>query len=161
MRVCLVALLSCVAFSAAATADSTETESGQPQTPSLDWLAGRWCMATATRFTEELWLPEAGGQLLGISRSVKDGKAVAFEFMRIESRDGVIQFIAQPGGAPATVFTANRVAENSFEVENPQHDFPRKINYRREGDTLVATISGPGDGGREQSIDFTYQACDD
>ena len=27
--------------------------------------------------------------------------------------------------------------------ENPAHDYPTRITYRRDGDRLVATISGP------------------
>jgi hypothetical protein len=131
----------------------------QAQTTSLDWLAGRWCMSTTTGYIEEVWLPEVGNQLLGISRTVKNGKVVAFEFMRIESVTGTTQFIAQPGGAPATVFTASHVTENRLELENPEHDFPQKIVYQREADALTATISGPGDGGQEQSIRYAYQAC--
>ena len=161
MRVCLVALLFCAAFSASATADSAATESAPPQSPSLDWLAGRWCMTTNTGLVEEFWLPESGGLLLGISRTVKEGKATGFEFLRIETSGETLRFIAQPGGVPPTVFTSTLVAENRFEVQNPEHDFPQKISYRREGDSLVATISGPGDDGREQSIDFTFQVCDD
>lgn len=131
----------------------------QAQTTSLDWLAGRWCMSTATGLIEEVWLPGVGGQLLGISRTVNNGKVVAFEFMRIESTTDTTQFIAQPGGAPATVFTAIHVTENRLELENPEHDFPQKIVYQREADELTATISGPGDGGQEQSMRFEYQAC--
>jgi hypothetical protein len=28
--------------------------------------------------------------------------------------------------------------------ENPAHDFPTRVAYRRDGDRLVATVSGPG-----------------
>lgn len=131
----------------------------QRQPASLDWLAGHWCMQDANRLIEEFWLPEAGGLLLGVSRTVKDGQAAGFEFMRIENSGESLQFIAQPGGVPPTVFTSTRVAANLFEVLNPHHDFPQKIVYRREGDTLLATISGPGADGQVLTVDFTYRAC--
>ena len=57
------------------------------------------------------------------------------------------------------MFTATEVAENLLVVEQPEHDFPQKVVYRREGDALTATISGPAGDGQEQSIDFNYQAC--
>jgi hypothetical protein len=94
-----------------------------------------------------------------MSRTTRDGKVVGFEFMRIESAAGITRFIAQPGGAPATVFTASQVTGNSLELLNPEHDFPQKIVYRREGDLLTAIVSGPGEDGQEHSIRFAYHAC--
>jgi hypothetical protein len=127
----------------------------------LDWLAGRWCMPTGSGWIEEAWLAPVGGQLMGLSRTIKAGKVVGFEYMRIESDAGSTRFIPQPQGAPPVVFTATEVAQNRLVVENPEHDFPQKVVYRREGEALTATISGPGDNGQQQSMDFNYQACKD
>ncbi|HKX55190.1 MAG TPA: DUF6265 family protein, partial [Xanthomonadales bacterium] len=106
----------------------------QALVPSLDWLSGNWCMTAEGQSVEETWSSEEGGQLLGLSRTVKNGKVVAFEFLRIESGDGITQYIAQPGGGAATVFTASLVSDNHLVVENPAHDFPQKIVYQREAD---------------------------
>jgi len=76
--VCLLVYFASV--SAAVQADYTPNKAAEPQTSSMDWLAGRWCMSTATRFTEEYWLPEAGGQLLGMSRTQKDGQEQSIDF---------------------------------------------------------------------------------
>ena len=65
----------------------------------LDWLAGHWCNAE----TEELWLPEREGLLLGVNRA-RAGKP-AFEFLRIEIVDGKARYLAQPGGRPPTEFS--------------------------------------------------------
>jgi hypothetical protein len=43
--------------------------------------------------------------------------------------------------------------------ENPQHDFPKRVEYRRTDKGLWAQISGPGEDGRQQAIDFDYSAC--
>ncbi len=155
----MLALLCALAYAAPTVAGAGQAAAVQSHTDSLAWLAGHWCMATATGLVEEFWLPESGGLLLGISRTVKDGKATGFEFLRIETSGETLRFIAQPGGVPPTVFTSTRVAENRFEVQNPEHDFPQKIVYRREGEALLATISGPGADGQEQGINFTFQAC--
>ena len=41
----------------------------------------------------------AGRTMLGMSRTVKDGKTLAYEFMRIEQNpDGTIDFTAKPSG---------------------------------------------------------------
>lgn len=131
----------------------------QAQEAGLEWLAGKWCMNTERRTVEEVWLPDVGGQMMGVSRTIVDGKVVAFEYLRIEAKDGTTQYIAQPGGGAATVFTASLVSANHLVVENPEHDFPQKIAYVREADALTATISGPGDDGQEQAISFDYHAC--
>ena len=34
--------------------------------------------------------------MLGVGRTVKGGKTMSFEFLRIETREGVTSFVAQP-----------------------------------------------------------------
>ena len=41
---------------------------------------------------------------MGMSRTVKDGRVTAFEFVRIARIDGVLTYLAQPGGGDATAF---------------------------------------------------------
>jgi hypothetical protein len=45
--------------------------------------------------------------------------------------------------------------------ENLQNDFPKRIEYRRDGTALKASISGPGDDGKILRIPFDYQRCGD
>src|SRR3546814_10170429 len=66
----------------------------------LDWLAGHWCSEADGRRIEEIWLPEAGGMLQGMARTVRDAEVESFEFMRIVSDGGATSFHAQPNGAP-------------------------------------------------------------
>jgi hypothetical protein len=40
--------------------------------------------------------------MLGTSRTVRGGKLIAFEFLRVVERDGGWVYVAQPGGAPPT-----------------------------------------------------------
>jgi len=50
-------------------------------------------------------MPPAGGTMLGVSRSVRDSKTVAFEFMRIiEQDDGGLVFIASRWGKVQQAF---------------------------------------------------------
>ncbi|HMN96523.1 MAG TPA: DUF6265 family protein [Phycisphaerales bacterium] len=141
--------------------------------PELDWLAGTWrgTLERAPRggapaptiVVEETWLPGSGAALFGVNRAIGDDGRVRFEFLRIERCDqGGIAYIAMPGGGPATAFMLRSPAEangrgagrdgppGSVEghaiFENPEHDFPTRIEYRRSGETLVATISGEVEG---------------
>lgn len=117
----------------------------------FDWLAGHWCNATS----EELWLPERGGLLLGLNRS-EHGSRTGFEFLRIEIDASGVRYQAQPGGRPPTAFELADTGARSVEFRNPAHDYPRRIRYWRDGNDLHATIDD-GDGGRE--IQFTWTLC--
>ncbi len=120
----------------------------------LRWLTGCWELRTPTRVTQESWGSPAGGLMLGTSRTLVRDVAREFEFLRIETRAGVVTYVAQPGGGPATAFAATSVTDTSAVFDNPQHDFPQRILYRRVGaDSLVARIEGP-QGGQTRGIDF-------
>lgn len=110
----------------------------------LAWLAGCWKSETAEPGSGEHWMPLAGGTLLGVSRTVKEGKTVEFEFMQIRAAaDGTLAFIAQPSGQQTTVFPLLRISDTEAVFENPRHDFPQRVAYRREGETkLKARIEG-------------------
>jgi len=126
------------------------------------WMAGRWCTTSPNERSEEVWMAPAGGLMLGMSRTVSAAKArPQFEFLRIEMRDGVPSYLAQPQGRPAVEFRQVQGDQRSVRFENPAHDFPKRIDYRKDGDGLQAEISGPGRDGRELAIGYTYTPCAD
>lgn len=127
--------------------------------PAFDWLAGHWCGGMGERVIEELWLPEAGGALLGMSRTVRGGKTESFEFMRLVPGGKEAGFHVQPNGMPPTVFAIVEQGEGWMRLGNPAHDFPNRIDYRREGEALRASIAGPGRDGKELVIPFEYRRC--
>lgn len=131
------------------------------RTASLGWLAGCWERRTGGVVTEEQWMTPRGGMVLGMSRTVPDGGAVEYEWMRIEESKGRLQFVAQPGGGNPTVFRAADSSTTVLRFENPAHDFPQRIIYRASGaDSLLARIEGTS-GGETRGIDYHYDraAC--
>ena len=128
-------------------------------TPDLDWLAGNWCGGEAGLTIEERWLAPRGGELLGLSRTSQGERMVAFEFLRIVAVDGVPTYLAQPDGRPPTAFARTTGGEDWVRFENPAHDFPQRIEYRRTAEGLHAEISGPGDNGETQRMRFDYRPC--
>jgi len=129
-----------------------------PDIKHLSWMAGSWTgAATGRAVAEEHWIAPVGGAMLGMSRTVARERMVAFEFLRIEQRADGIYYVAQPNGRPPTDFKLTKV-EGKFAVfENPQHDFPKMITYRIDGEaTLVATVEG--DAGKKQVFRFTRTA---
>jgi Domain of unknown function (DUF6265) len=110
----------------------------------LAWLSGCWKSQSAEAGSGEQWTPIAGGTMLGTSRTVKQGKTVEFEFMQLRYlADRTLAFVAQPSGQSATVFPLLRITDAEAVFENPQHDFPQRVVYARDGETrLLAKVEG-------------------
>lgn len=109
------------------------------------WMQGTWQTADADgAVTVERWLPTGGDVMLGVSETVAGGRTAFFEYLRIEAAEGALVYVAQPRGGPAVRFPATVVEPGRAVFENPAHDFPNRISYQREGDSLVARIEGPG-----------------
>jgi hypothetical protein len=121
----------------------------------LAWLAGCWAAESGERGTGEHWLPLAGGTMLGVGRTVKNGRTVEYEFLqiRLNAEDKVI-YIASPSGQRQASFTASSITEGSVTFENPQHDFPQRISYNAlAGNRVAARIEGRR-GGVLRGVDF-------
>src|SRR5262245_4061005 len=135
------------------------TTQAYAQTPTLtdiSWIAGAWQSAPGgKRQIEEHWTQAAGGSMLGMSRTVAGDKTVEFEYLRIEQRADGIYYVAHPKArCPGTDFKLTRASATEAVFENPQHDFPKRIIYRKSGDSLTASIDG-GEG--TKAITFAYQ----
>lgn len=149
------------------------TTSGAPQTPPTPrpvtpllaptWLAGCWKAAGAELGSSEVWMPLAGGSMLGMSRTVHQGKTVAYEYMQIRlTPEGKSEFLAQPSGVPPTTFGQIQGTDKEVIFENPGHDFPQRVIYRLEGtERLMGRIEGTIKG-EKRSMDFPFQrvSCD-
>jgi hypothetical protein len=123
------------------------------------WLTGCWKTTVGTRAVTELWLPPDGGTMIGLSRTVSRGKTVEYEFIVLRSGTRGLEYVAKPSGQPEAVFTATTVSRDELILENPQHDFPTRIGYRRTREGLTATVSGAV-AGKPRSVEFKYVAGD-
>jgi hypothetical protein len=129
----------------------------------MAWLAGCWQGQFGEPGTVEQWLLPAGGTMLGVSRTVKQGKTVEFEFMQLRQLpDGVLAFIPQPSGRPPTVFRLLRLGQSEAVFENLEHDFPQRIAYSRPDQSrLLASVEGLRSGvARKVEFSFARTSCD-
>ena len=109
----------------------------------LSWLAGGWRGEMGRAVIEEHWTKAAGGMMLGVSRTVVGDKAVGFEFLRVEARPEGVYYVAQPNGRAGTEFKLTELEGESAVFENPEHDHPKIIRYRKNEDgSLTARIEG-------------------
>ncbi|HEX3248679.1 MAG TPA: DUF6265 family protein [Pyrinomonadaceae bacterium] len=136
------------------------TINASTQTPALAdlaWIAGAWqTQLGGRRQIEEHWTQAAGATMLGMSRTVAGEKTVEFEYLRIEQRADGIYYVAHPQArCPGTDFKLTRASATEAVFENPQHDFPKRIIYRKGADdSLTASIDG-GEG--TKTISFAYR----
>lgn len=121
----------------------------------LSWIAGAWQTAPGgRRQIEEHWTAVAGGSMMGVSRTVAGDKTVEFEYLRIEQRADGIYYVAHPKArCPGTDFKLTRSSATEAVFENPQHDFPKRIIYRKTNDGLTASIDA-GEGSKAMSFVF-------
>lgn len=139
---------------------------GARQTPTsfdkLSWIAGCWQGQMGSGKTQEQWMKPEGGSMLGMSRTVVNGKTPFFEFLQIK-RDGEdLVYVARPQGKEPTSFKLVKLNESAAVFENLQHDFPQRIAYQRQIDgSLIAVIEGE-DKGKPKRVEFPMQRvkCD-
>jgi hypothetical protein len=132
------------------------------QTAPIDqaaFLSGCWRQDRPNGVVEEQWLAPGGGVMLGMSRTVRDGQVRTYEFTRIQESGGRLTFFAMPSGQPAAAFPLKSATDGELVFENPAHDFPQRVIYRRQGaDGLLGRIEGEI-GGKARSVDFPYKRC--
>lgn len=119
----------------------------------LKWLGGAWLGPEGKSATEERWTPVRGGAMLGVSRTIRQDKMVAFEYLRIVQRDNSLVYVAQPGGKSPTEFALTEISANRAVFDNPRHDFPQRIVYEHSDGKLTASI-GFINGGSPRKFEF-------
>ncbi len=133
---------------------------GPPATiDQMAWLAGCWTQARPNGVVEERWMAPGGGVMLGMGRTVRDGKLREYEYTRIVETDGSLAYMAEPSGQEKATFALKSLTAGEAVFENPAHDFPQRVIYRRLGtDAVTGRIEGRIDG-QDRSVDFPYKRC--
>lgn len=80
--------------------------------------------------------------MVGINRTVRGEKAVAFEFLRIHAEGDALVYTAMPNGKNETPFRLTSQTDAEVVFENPTHDFPKRIQYRKSADGVFARVDG-------------------
>jgi hypothetical protein len=125
------------------------------QVEDLAWLAGCWRSEEGGEVVEECWLAPRGEVMLGVNRAVSKHRT-GFEFLRIADPGEGLAYLASPGGAAPTAFRLVELGEERAVFANPDHDFPQRVLYWKEGGRLRARVDGVIDG-KTQAIDFDWE----
>lgn len=135
----------------------TQASAQTPTLADISWIAGHWQTAPGgRRQIEEHWTQVAGGSMLGMSRTVAGEKTVEFEYIRIEQRADGIYYVAHPKArCPGTDFKLTRASATEAVFENPQHDFPKRLIYRKGADDSLTASIDAGEG--TKAMTYAYR----
>ena len=153
MRWSVVVLVAAVAAQSIAVTRALEAVSIQH----VAWLQGCWEDRSPERTIEEQWMAPRGANMIGMGRTVRGDDLVDFELVVLREQDGALAYEAHPAGQRSAVFIARTVSDLTVVFENPQHDFPQRIGYQRNGpDALLAWVEGT-DKGQTRRVEFPYR----
>jgi hypothetical protein len=113
-------------------------------TPSADlaWLAGDWRRCKEGEVVEERWLGPRGDLLVGINLTTSASGKASYENLRIAREgDGWVLWASPMGRVPVPFRMVESGAARAV-FANPEHVFPARIVYWRDGDDLLARIEG-------------------
>ena len=120
-----------------------------------DWLTGEWLQQRDDRWSEEVWTLPRGGTMVGVGRTGRGEALRSWEVMRIvRAADGTLTFHAAPEGGRAVTFPAVEQGVRDVTFANPDHDYPQRIRYWREGRLLMAETAKM-DGSEAQNWTYT------
>jgi hypothetical protein len=119
-------------------------------------MAGCWELTSGTRVVEEQWTRPRGGMMLGVGRTVRGDTLIEYEQVRLFERGGHLVYAAAPSGQAPAEFVSTVLSDSAVTFENPDHDFPQRVIYRRgRADSLLARVEGVSHG-KLHGVDFPY-----
>lgn len=121
----------------------------------LEWIQGTWNRTNTKtgRTAHERWerLPDGSWQGWGVTFTGSDTSFL--EKIKIIEKDGKLFYVADvPENEEPVYFEFTALTPSGFICENPDHDFPKQIEYILNGDRLEAITSGDG-----KSISFQFE----
>jgi hypothetical protein len=112
----------------------------------LEWMSGCWAASAGDALIEEAWLGPRGGLMMGVSRTVNGDHVVATERLEIADDSAGVVYRAWPSRQAPATFRAVSLSDSAVVFEDPAHDFPQRIAYRR-------TLGGEGLDARVEMLD--------
>ena len=135
------------------------------QQPSKDlqrfrWVLGKWEMKTPKGTVYEYWVELNDSTFQGKNFKLTAQKdTVILETVQLAARSGRFYYIptvSDQNNQEPVRFEIKEQKTNEFVAQNPQHDFPQHIGYKRNGDALKAWIGGTMNG-KYRREDYPFQ----
>jgi hypothetical protein len=134
-------------------------ESYSQKAEELRWLVGTWTIDTGQGIVIEKWQLLNDSTLSGGSVFVKTGNdTIPQELLELSYRKNQWTYISTVQGQnnnQPVPFKMIFLKGTEFICENPKHDFPQRIAYRRIKHELFASIEGSKNGKlRKENFDY-------
>jgi hypothetical protein len=143
------------------TTETPEAAAKENKLEKLNWVLGTWVMETPDGTFTEYWEQTNDSVYTGHGLLVSaKGDTLFSEHIKLEQSGDKIYYkpvISGQNDGKETVFTEQTLADNEVVFENPTHDFPQRIIYKKTSDsTLYARIEGKKDGKNMQE-EYQYK----
>ncbi|MGG7036939.1 MAG: DUF6265 family protein [Flavobacterium sp.] len=116
----------------------------------MDWLIGDWNQILSDGKLIENWKIENDSTYSAKNYFIKANDTIHSENIKLSQKNDELIYSAQVIGQNDDEFIDFKLTsttENTFVFENPKHDYPQKITYKKvNSTTLMATISGKQNG---------------
>ena len=138
-----------------------EIYSQEKQRPAMlsdfNWLIGAWKRETSRGTLYEKWTQVSDQTIEGESYRINNGAKKFTEFLRLHQFGNEIFYTAKvPHNAFPTPFKLIQSNDQKAVFENPDHDFPQRVIYMRNGaGSFHARIEGKNNG-KESAVDFFF-----
>jgi hypothetical protein len=155
---CAALLLAAVAWPAAAAGETPEAPAPAarqsaaaapaPTLAGLEFMSGCWRSGAGEGYFEEIYTRPTPNLMLGLSIYVREGRAVGYELTRVAVEGGRVVLTPYPDGERSPHgFALTTLGEDEAIFEAPEHDYPKRILYRRntDGSRWARIDGGPAD----------------
>jgi hypothetical protein len=117
----------------------------------MSWLVGEWENKMPEGVLTETWTKSNDSTFIGKTLFINEKDTLHSEEIILIQKGETLLYIptvkGQNDDKPVEFKMTESKTENEFAFENPAHDYPQKIVYKKVSDTkLVATISGKQQG---------------
>jgi len=137
-------------------------QAGPATLESLSFMSGCWQGVSDGNSTiEETYTRPSSNVMLGTTRYLREGRTTMFEFTLISRDSAGVSMLPYPRGRPSEhAFKLTSVEGGRAVFEAPEHDFPKRIIYRRVGpDELTARIDGGEQSSQSAEWRLTRASC--
>ncbi len=129
-----------------------------------DWLEGTWSgLAADSTGHGEVWTRQNDTVYAGYGFRTKNGSRMITETLALVLGTDSSWYSARvrdQNDNRVIRFRLTTLDTAGFVCENPDHDFPTRIEYMHRGtiphDSLVAVVSGPGEGNNRHEFTFAF-----
>lgn len=123
----------------------TSKQKAPAKTANFDWLLGKWQRINEEqgKITFESWEKISDTDYRGIGFTLQNNDTLSQEKMKISATEGKWYLGVKTPDEPAFIkFEMSDIKEGSFECKNDTLDFPKRIQYWKNGDHINALVSG-------------------